>query len=83
MIDTKRKAQGLVTRLKNNKNVHHLNPYTGNNDPNWIYIYSITGFFNGNYFAVYCFHHKGCDPHFEVLEHVTENIEELKKAFKL
>ena len=84
MIDTKRKALNLISKLKKHLNVNHVDVFKNNcSDDFWKYYFNITGFYKGGYFAIQCHCSHIGQPFFEVLDYVTDNLEEFKKEFKL
>lgn len=85
MIDTERKVRNLIKKLSEHENIKNLHPFEVKEDRFWKYYFNITGYFNGNYFAIIAAKPKYTNSisEFEISEDVTDNIEEFKKEFKL
>lgn len=77
----KERIISIIEEIKSNEYVSQLDVYEAN-DIFWDYYFSLTGYFNGNYFLIYFMSHQG-NFKIEIPRHVNENITLLKKQFKI
>ena len=81
-MKTHEEVKKFIKNLKYRKTIELAVPiYTDFQD--WVFYYSVSGWFKGNYFQLYIMKSKPASPIIIEVPDVTDEIESFKKAFKL
>lgn len=85
-IETKKDALNKINEIRKHPNVEIASFYQNDKTP-WIYYYSLSGWFNGNYFSLYLnqmhLDSENLITEIEIVRSVSEKINDFRKQFKL